>query len=263
MSDTRPNILLIMTDQQRGDCMGLDPHSPSCLQTPNLDWLARTGTHFHHGYSECPSCIPARRSLMTGTAPAANGAVGFRGAPWDPPHTLAGELSKAGYQTEMIGKLHLTPHRKRYGFDHMQLADGTRGADNDYVEWLRQYHGRNEVDPGMAHGISANGWVGRPHHLPEEQMHTFWCVDRAMDFLRKRDPSAPFFLNVSFIDPHPSAHATCSLLRPLYRPQPARFLRRRLGTRIRWCLKKVSIPMGGRFVSTNTICAVVALLITA
>ena len=34
-------------------------------------------------------------------------------------------------------------------------------------------------------------------------MHTFWCVDRAMDFLRKRDPSAPFFLNVSFIDPHP------------------------------------------------------------
>ena len=72
MSDARPNILLIMTDQQRGDCMGLDPHSPPCLQTPNLDWLARTGTHFHHGYSECPSCIPARRSLMTGTAPAAN-----------------------------------------------------------------------------------------------------------------------------------------------------------------------------------------------
>ena len=162
MPDTRPNILLIMTDQQRGDCMGLDPHSPPCLQTPNLDWLARTGTHFHHGYSECPSCIPARRSLMTGTAPAANGAVGFKSAPWQPPHTLAGELSKAGYQTEMIGKLHLTPHRKRYGFDHMQLADATRGADNDYVEWLRQYHGRNEVDAGMAHGISANGWVGRP-----------------------------------------------------------------------------------------------------
>ena len=202
-NNTSPNILLIMTDQQRGDCMGLDPHSPPCLQTPNLDWLARTGTHFHHGYSECPSCIPARRSLMTGTAPAANGAVGFKSAPWQPPHTLAGELSKAGYQTEMIGKLHLTPHRKRYGFDHMQLADATRGADNDYVEWLRQYHGRNEVDPGMAHGISSNGWIGRPHHLPEEQMHTFWCVDRAMDFLRKRDPSAPFFLNLSFIDPHP------------------------------------------------------------
>ena len=261
-NNARPNILLIMTDQQRGDCMGLDPHSPSCLQTPNLDWLARTGTHFHHGYSECPSCIPARRSLMTGTAPAANGAVGFKSAPWDPPHTLAGELSKAGYQTEMVGKLHLTPHRKRYGFDHMQLADGTRGADNDYVEWLRQYHGRNEVDPGMAHGISANGWVGRPHHLPEEQMHTFWCVDRAMDFLRKRDPSAPFFLNLSFIDPHP----------PLTPPAPYydRYIDRSLpdpssaiGHPHSMALKKVSIPMGGKFVSTNTTCAVVALLITA
>ncbi|MCP4247692.1 MAG: sulfatase-like hydrolase/transferase, partial [bacterium] len=118
-------------------------------------------------------------------------------------HTLAGELSGAGYQTEMIGKLHLSPLRKRYGFDHMQLADATRGRENDYVEWLREQHGRVEADPGMAHGVSSNGWVGRPHSLPEEQMHTFWCVDRAMKFLSKRDPSAPFFLNISLIDPHP------------------------------------------------------------
>lgn len=203
MPNTRPNILLITTDQQRGDCLGLDLDGPNCLQTPNLDWIGRSGTHFRRGYAECPSCIPARRSLMTGTAPAANGGVGFRGAQWDPPHTLAGELSAAGYQTEMIGKLHLMPARKRYGFDHLQLADATRGADNDYVDWLQQYYHRNDVDPGMAHGVSANGWVGRPHHLPEEQMHTFWCIDRALNFLRKRDPTVPFFLNISFIDPHP------------------------------------------------------------
>ena len=77
---------------------------------------------------------------MTGAAPAANGAVGFKSTQWNPPHTLAGELSRAGYQTEMIGKLHLTPIRRRYGFDHMQLADATRGDHNDYVEWLQQYH---------------------------------------------------------------------------------------------------------------------------
>ena len=199
----RPNILLILTDQQRGDCIGRDPHAPPPLQTPNLDWLARSGAHFHHGYSECPSCLPARRALMSGMAPAANGAVGFQKADWNPPHTLAGELSRAGYQTEMIGKAHLFPLRRRYGFDHVQLADATRGPDNDYVDWLRNHHGRAEIDPGMAHGVSANGWVGRPHHLPEEQMHSFWVVDRAMEFLQKRDPTAPFFLNISFIDPHP------------------------------------------------------------
>ena len=200
----RPNILLVMTDQQRGDCVAADPVAPAPLQTPNLDALARSGAHFLHAYAESPSCIPARRSLMSGTAPAANGAVGFRGGvEWNPPATLAGELSRAGYQTEMIGKLHLHPDRRRYGFDHMQLANSTRGGDNEYVQWLRDIHGRREVDPGMAHGVSSNGWVGRPHHLPEEQMHTFWVVDRAMEFLQRRDPSCPFFLNLSFIDPHP------------------------------------------------------------
>jgi arylsulfatase A-like enzyme len=203
MADRGPNILLIVTDQQRGDCVGIDRCAPEALQTPNLDWIARTGSYFEHGYAECPSCIPARRCLMSGTAPAANGVVGFRNMPWSPAHTLAGELSQAGYQTEMIGKLHLHPLRKRFGFDHMQLADATRGSVNDYVDWLRTQHGRVEQDPGMAHGISSNGWVGRPHHLPEEQMHTFWCIDRAMEFLKKRDPSAPFFLNISLIDPHP------------------------------------------------------------
>lgn len=200
----RSNILLILTDQQRGDCIGLDPHAPELLQTPNCDAIARRGTHFHHGYSECPSCIPARRTIFSGMAPAANGCVGFRdGIEWNPPHTLAGKLGQAGYQTEMIGKLHLYPRLKRYGFDHLQQADATRGEPNDYTDWLVKQHGHTALHPGMAHGVSSNGWIGRPHHLPEEKMHSFWVVDRAMEFLRKRDPSAPYFLNISFIDPHP------------------------------------------------------------
>ena len=217
MLKNQPNILLIVTDQQRGDCLGLDPHAHP-LQTPHLDYLARSGLHCTRAYAECPSCIPARRSLMTGSAPAANGIVGFQGAEWYPAHTLAGSLAQAGYQTEMIGKMHLHPPRRRFGFDHVQLADATRGQQNDYVEWLQQRHGRHDIDPGMAHGATANGWVGRPHHLPEEQMHSFWCIDRAMDFLTKRDPTAPFFLNISFIDPHP----------PLTPPAPyyERYIRR-------------------------------------
>ena len=61
----------------------------------------RSGTHFRKGYSESPSCIPARRTLMSGTAPAANGCVGMGGGftqAWEPAHTLAGELSEGGYQ---------------------------------------------------------------------------------------------------------------------------------------------------------------------
>ena len=201
MADTRPNILFILTDQQRGDCLGIDGHP--VLQTPNLDWLAHSGTRFQRAYSECPSCIPARRVLMSGQAPSVNGMVGYKeGVPWAPLHTLAAELVVAGYQTEMVGKLHLYPLRKRYGFQHMWLADSTRGDSNDYVAWLVE-GGAVPLEAGVAHGVSANGWVGRPHYLPEEKTHTFWCVTKAIEFLHKRDPSAPFFLNVSFIDPHP------------------------------------------------------------
>ena len=91
MSDTRPNILLIVTDQQRGDALGLDGHP--VVETPAMDWIGASGTHFRRGYTECPSCIPARRVLMSGQAPAANGMVGMTSHPeWNPPATLAGEL---------------------------------------------------------------------------------------------------------------------------------------------------------------------------
>ena len=88
MPEVRPNVVLITTDQQRGDCVGLDPNAPGVLQTPNLDWLGGTGAFFGRGYSECPSCIPARRSLMTGTAPRRMESSGFsrrtgrRRTPW-------------------------------------------------------------------------------------------------------------------------------------------------------------------------------------
>ena len=196
----RLNILLIVTDQQRGDCLGIDGHP--VLQTPNMDWIGASGTFFRRGYAEGPSCIPARRSIMAGQSPAVTGMVGFQGGvPFEPPATLAGELKAAGYETRMVGKSHLNPRRGRFGFDVMELADGTRGTDNEYLDWL---HGEAPQDRwAMAHGATPNGWIGRPNHLPEELTHTFWCVSRSIEYLEKRDPTTPFFLNVSFIDPHP------------------------------------------------------------
>ena len=195
-----PNIILIATDQHRSDCLGLAGHP--VLQTPNLDFLGASGTFFRSAYAESPSCIPARRTLISGQAPSANGMVGFQeGVAWDPPQTIAGELSKAGYQCEMVGKMHLWPQRKRYGFHRMALADSTRGPNNDYLDWLS---GEVPTDRwAMAHGVSPNGWIARPTHLHETQTHTFWCISQAIEFLEKRDPEMPYFLYIGFIDPHP------------------------------------------------------------
>jgi arylsulfatase A-like enzyme len=55
----------------------------------------------------------------------------------------------------------------------------------------------------MAHGATPNGYIGRPFHLDEALTHTFWCASEAIAFLAKRDRTVPFFLNVSFYDPHP------------------------------------------------------------
>ena len=195
----RPNIILITTDQQRGDCLGIDGHP--VLQTPNLDWIASTGVRFTSAYSECPSCVPARRSLMTGTAPAAHGMVGMQSDDeWNPRETLARVLTESGYQTEMIGKSHLGRRDIRFGFEHIQLSNNSNTGV--YAEWL-QRRGYMESNAGYGHGVASNAWVGRPHYLPENMMHSYWCFDRALEFLTQRDQSCPFFLNISLIDPHP------------------------------------------------------------
>ena len=204
MSITQPNILLIVTDQQRGDCLSLAGHP--VLRTPNLDFIGASGARFGRAYSEVPSCIPARHVLMSGQAPDAVGMIGFyyrnERCPWNPPATMAGELRKAGYETRMIGKLHLQPRRRRYGFDAMELADGMSGEDNDYVDWLRDRGVTPDCEPG-ALGMGSCSWLAKPHHLPEKQTYSAWAVTRAIDFLKKRDPSTPFFLNLSLFPPHP------------------------------------------------------------
>jgi len=107
---TRLNVLFVMTDQQRADTIGGDPVALSVdgetvPYTPNLDNLAAQGTLFARHYSPSPSSIPARRSLLTGQTPATNGCPGWTTEPWDLDRTLPGELTAAGYQTRLVGKI--------------------------------------------------------------------------------------------------------------------------------------------------------------
>lgn len=132
---------------------------------------------------------------MTGMTPYSQGMVGYRdGQPWDYPHSLAGELTAAGYQTANIGKTHFYPSRKHLGFEQLVIP-------TDYEEWLGQQPGIETEK--LAHGVPANSWLGRPNHLPEHQMEETYFVGRALDFLHKRDPTRPFFLTLSFNGPHP------------------------------------------------------------
>lgn len=72
----RPNLVLIMTDEMRGDCLGAAGHPD--VKTPFLDTLAAQGIRFSRAYSTCPSCIAARAALHTGLSQEHHGRVGYR-----------------------------------------------------------------------------------------------------------------------------------------------------------------------------------------
>lgn len=209
----QPNILLIMTDEMRGDCMGGVGHPD--VKTPYLDTLLAQGTYYPNAYSACPSCVPARAALHTGLKQENHGRVGYQDrVNWNYDITLAGELSKAGYYTECCGKMHVHPLRNLMGFHHVELHDGHLGAyreksisyyenqvrADDYYYWLKKEKG---IDADLTDtGLNCNSWMARPWIYEEKYHPTNWVTDRSIDFLRRRDPRNPFFLMTSYVRPH-------------------------------------------------------------
>jgi arylsulfatase A-like enzyme len=120
------------------------------------------------------------------------------------PHTLPGELAKAGYHTQAVGKMHFYPQRKLHGFHHMTLDESSRregyGFISDYHLWFEE---NKEGAYGYRdHSIDWNSWMARPAHLPEHLHPTHWTATEAIKFLQRRDPTKPFFLWLSFARPH-------------------------------------------------------------
>jgi arylsulfatase A-like enzyme len=181
------------------------------VQTPNLDHFAGMGVLFANAYTAFPSCIPARAAIHTGLSPYSHGKGGQNHRDtWDYDHLLAGEFAKAGYYAQAVGKMHVSPTRKLAGFHHVILHDGywkrsrrtSEAETDDYLPWLR-FHAGADVDM-IDHGLDCNSsTMARPWHLPESLHPTNWVVTQSIDFLRRRDPTMPFFLFMSFVAPHP------------------------------------------------------------
>ena len=106
---SKPNILLLMTDQQRADALGC---SGGWVDTPNMDRIAAEGIRFTNTVTNCPICIPTRLSMATGHYPHNTGV-------WENiKHVLNPEtptwmqaVRDAGYRTSVFGKTHLHPHQ--------------------------------------------------------------------------------------------------------------------------------------------------------
>ncbi|MDM0492434.1 arylsulfatase [Clostridium perfringens] len=209
----KPNIVLMMVDQMRGDCLGVNGNE--FIETPNLDMMATEGYNFENAYTAVPSCIASRAAILTGMSQKSHGRVGYEdGVSWNYENTIASEFSKAGYHTQCIGKMHVYPERNLCGFHNIMLHDGylhfARNKEgkastqieqcDDYLKWFREKKGHN-VDL-IDIGLDCNSWVSRPWGYEENLHPTNWVVNESIDFLRRRDTSKPFFLKMSFVRPH-------------------------------------------------------------
>lgn len=190
----RPNIVLYMADQFRMDFVGANGHNGS-TRTPNLDALAARGKNFVHTVTNQPVCGPSRATFFssryaTEAGVWENGLALDRSLP-----TLAGELRKAGYTSNLIGKWHLAAVDERDENTMGPVRPEDRGG------FLDLWEGANTPEL-VSHPYYGKIWDrdGRPMSY-HDQYRVDFLTDRAVRFLRQRQEQ-PFFLFISQLEPH-------------------------------------------------------------
>jgi arylsulfatase A-like enzyme len=195
MSD-RPNILVIMTDQQKATAIQM--YGNRDVPTPSLERLAARGTQYQNCYTPQPLCTPARVSFWTGRYPHRHGSrTNELPMPPDERH-FAHLLNESGYKLGHIGKDHcfqpvdydLFAERSICG--HLGPDETEDSGEAEVVDWL---HNDSQQTPwSPAH------WAINPN--PADSCPTAVLTRRATRFLEKQTPEQPFFLWLSIPDPH-------------------------------------------------------------
>lgn len=209
--DKRPNIILVMTDQQRADTIGA--LGAPWMHTPVMDRLAREGAAFTECFVTSPVCVGSRASLFTGVYPHGCG-VFTNFHPWQP--NWVRWLADSGYHCVNIGKMHINPYDAMGGFHQRFVVENKDRPlfldEHDrafYDEWDKALHARrlvkpsrytrHEADPeGYRNALGAFEW-----HLDEDMHSDFFIGDHACWWLEERKSTNPLFLQIGFPGPHP------------------------------------------------------------
>ncbi len=192
----RPNIVLVISDQFRWDCIGAMGLNPMNL-TPNLDRMAARGVLFRQAISNQPVCAPARASIFTGQYPGRHGvwknALGLK----EDATTLATVMKQAGYSTNYIGKWHLArPEAGTAAETRGAVKAGHRGGFADLWEAANALEWTSHAYEGDLFDSD-----NKPIHFSNRYRADF-MTDRAQLFLRSQAAKSPFLLTLSYLEVH-------------------------------------------------------------
>lgn len=195
MKSDKPNIIFILSDQQRWDTLGC--YGQSLNITPHLDRLAQEGVCFRQAYSCQPICGPARSCLMTGRYPSETGCfrngLGLR----EDEATVARYLSASEYDVAYVGKWHLGSRKGAPVHDAVPLE--RRGGFDGY--WIGA-----ELPEFVSN--STSGWLyDRDNNKVEFNKYRVDAfTDFAIQYLDQRPMDKPFFLVLSYVEPHQQSY---------------------------------------------------------
>ncbi len=201
--DGRPNVLVLMTDQQRFDTLGC--YGARAIETPNLDRLAADGVLFERCYVNNPICTPSRASMLTGKSVPGHGVYRLYDNLPESEQLFTKRLQSHGYHTALIGKLHVsgrlyeaTRRHPGDGFDSyewcMEPSLHLESPFNGYRQWLEK------VSPQHLERLRKLG--RKLTHTPREVHMTHWAAERTIQFIREARLDQPFFCLTSIFDPH-------------------------------------------------------------
>lgn len=206
MSDQQPNIIFIITDQQRYDTIA-ELGFPF-METPVQDRLAREGVSFDNCFINAPLCVPARASLFTGYHPHTTGVYG-NGHQWA--HSWVEQLAEAGYYCVNVGKMHTKPLNTPLGFHErypVENKDRFFGGERFFFdEWdkalaaqglVKQQRVLYRQRPDYGERLGAFEW-----ELPEQMHPDFFVGNMAQWWLDTYPQTQPLFLEIGFPGPHP------------------------------------------------------------
>lgn len=199
----QPNILMIMTDQQRFDSLGC--YGADWVDTPNLDRLAAEGRLYENCYVNNPVCTPSRASMFTGKEIPGHGVMRLHDVLPEDEVLFPKRLQELGYTTALFGKLHVSGRIEEESVRHpndgfdiyewcLEASISMDSPFNGYSQWLQ------EKDPDFHARLKREG--RKLTHIPREYHMTHWAAERSIDFLQQQSGEKPFFCMMSVFDPH-------------------------------------------------------------